>query len=335
MGAPTVNRDRQDLESHGPGDGQASFAETALTLGGKSVDEARRTGAIDKADDQVEALFAPQYQTVNSPVHRAVWDRGLPVELFEARPPQTPPDVQAVMDQSIEVVRRQRQAGTLLDAQAKISDATMSELGEAGYWGLLVDKPYGGSGAPFGSFAKFLTRMAMVDPTVAGLASVHGCIGAVDPVRTFGNAEQKERFLPGLASGAKLSAFRAHRALRWFGPDGPAHACRVGRRPLRGQRRKTVHHQRGAGPDHRPGLPGGSQAGRADRRLAGGRKRKFSAQEIRPVRAQAHVQPGDRFPRFSRAGCQPAAAGPRRRFDDRLSRPEPGADLVVCAMPRV
>jgi alkylation response protein AidB-like acyl-CoA dehydrogenase len=49
--------------------------------------------------------------------------------------------------------------------------------------------------------------MALVDPTVAGLASVHGCIGAVDPVRTFGTAEQKQRFLPGLANGSRLSAF--------------------------------------------------------------------------------------------------------------------------------
>ncbi len=47
----------------------------------------------------------------------------------------------------------------------------------------------------------------MQDPTIAGLASVHGCIGAVDPVRTFGDEEQKERFLPGLASGERLSAF--------------------------------------------------------------------------------------------------------------------------------
>ena len=46
-------------------DQEASFAETALKLGGKSDDEARRTGAIDKADDQVETLFAAQYQTVN------------------------------------------------------------------------------------------------------------------------------------------------------------------------------------------------------------------------------------------------------------------------------
>ena len=53
---------------------ETSFAETALKLGGKSEEEARRTGAIDRADDQVEQLFKPQYQTVNSPIHRAVWD---------------------------------------------------------------------------------------------------------------------------------------------------------------------------------------------------------------------------------------------------------------------
>jgi alkylation response protein AidB-like acyl-CoA dehydrogenase len=36
---------------------------------------------------------------------------------------------------------------------------------------------------------------------------VHGCIGAVDPVRTFGTPEQKMRFLPRLASGESLSGF--------------------------------------------------------------------------------------------------------------------------------
>src|SRR5271163_3652870 len=87
-------------------DHQASFAETALKLGGKSDDEARRTGAIDKADDQVEALFAPQYQTIHSPIHRAVWERGLPVELFASTAPVTPPEIGRVMDDSIAVVER-------------------------------------------------------------------------------------------------------------------------------------------------------------------------------------------------------------------------------------
>ena len=186
---------------------QQSFAETALKLGGKSEEEARRTGAIDKADDQVEALFAPQYQTTASPAHRAVWDNTVPVELFASAAVTTPPHVAKVMDDSLAVARRYRATGTLYNAEGKLSDHLLAELGTVGYWGLLVDREYGGAGAPFAAFAPFLTRMATVDPTVAGLASVHGCIGAVDPVRTFGNAEQEQRFLPGLASGQRLSAF--------------------------------------------------------------------------------------------------------------------------------
>lgn len=186
---------------------QESFAETALKLGGKSEDEARRTGAIDSADDNVEQLFKAQYQTVNSPAHRAVWDRGLPVELFQSTPSEARAEVRKVMDDSVDVVTRHRDAGTLLDENKKIPNTVLEDLGGVGYWGLLVDQNYGGSGAAFRNFAPFLTRMATVDPTIAGLASVHGCIGAVDPVSSFGNEEQKQRFLPKLASGERLSAF--------------------------------------------------------------------------------------------------------------------------------
>ncbi len=83
----------------------------------------------------------------------------------------------------------------------------LSDLGAAGYWGLLVEPEYGGSGASMQQFVRLITMMATAEPTVAGLASVHGCIGAVDPLRAFGNEEQKRRFLPQLASGERLSAF--------------------------------------------------------------------------------------------------------------------------------
>ena len=173
---------------------ETSFAETALKLGGKSDDEARRTGAIDKADDQVEALFAPQYQTISSPAHRAVWDRGVPAAEFVSAPVKTPADVQKVMDSSVAVVQRHCREQSLLDEAGKITNAALEELSGAGYWGLLVDKEYGGSGAPFSSFAPFLSRMAMADPTGAGLASVHGCIGAVDPVRTLATPSRNRNF---------------------------------------------------------------------------------------------------------------------------------------------
>jgi alkylation response protein AidB-like acyl-CoA dehydrogenase len=184
-----------------------TFAEAALRMSGKSADEARRTGALDRADEQVEALFAARYQTTNSPIHRAVWDGVISTDLFTGARDQVPLDVEKVMTDSLKVVYQQRDNGTLLDANGKVSEAVLEALGKVGYWGLLVDRQYGGSGAPFACFARFLTRMATYDPTIAGLASVHGCIGAVDPVRTFGTPEQKQRFLPKLASGERLSAF--------------------------------------------------------------------------------------------------------------------------------
>src|SRR4051794_19248423 len=107
--APPTDRDQQ------------SFAETALRLGGKSEEEARRTGALDKADEQVESLFKPQYQTANSPIHRAVWDGKVPLDLFE--PPTLPESAPCdkSMDASLEVVRRWRASGQLYDENGKIA----------------------------------------------------------------------------------------------------------------------------------------------------------------------------------------------------------------------
>ncbi len=185
----------------------SSFAEVALRLGGASDDEARRTGVLDTADDQVEGLFSPQYQTSSSPAHRAVWDSTVDAGLFVRHRVNGSPEVGRITRQSVEAVRMHRDRGSLIDDSGKISDEVLRELGAIGYWGLLVDKEYGGSGASMREFVRMITSMATVDPTVAGLASVHGCIGAVDPVRSFGNESQRSRFLPHLADGTRLSAF--------------------------------------------------------------------------------------------------------------------------------
>jgi len=184
-----------------------TFVEAAFKLGGKSEEEARTTGKVDRADDQVDALFAARYQTANSPVHRAVWDHAIPTELFMPEPAVPSPACEQTMRRSLETVSRHRSQQTLYGPDGKVAPAVLDDLGAAGYWGLLIDPQYGGVGASFASFARFLTRMATIEPNLAGLASVHGCIGAVDPLRTFGNAEQKERYLPRLASGERLSAF--------------------------------------------------------------------------------------------------------------------------------
>jgi alkylation response protein AidB-like acyl-CoA dehydrogenase len=111
------------------------------------------------------------------------------------------------MQRSLDIVRRRRDTCTLYNEQGKIAAEAVAELGEAGCWGMLIPTEYGGQGAPFARFARFHTQLSVLDGAVAGIGTVHGCIGAVDPLRSFGTAEQKGRFLPRLASGQALSAF--------------------------------------------------------------------------------------------------------------------------------
>jgi len=195
--APTASSEEQ----------QSTFVETALRLSGKSAEEAQKTGTLDRADDEMELLFADEYKTTRSPVHRAVWDSHFPNELFQPRVTRPAPEVERVFAACLQCVIRHQEAGTHYTEQGKVSPALFKDLGKAGYWGLLVDKEYGGSEVPFEQFAAFLSRMATINPTVAGLGSVHGCIGAVDPLMAFGNEDQKRKYLPLLASGEKLSAF--------------------------------------------------------------------------------------------------------------------------------
>jgi len=183
-----------------------SFAETAMELSGKSKEEAQSIGKIDTADDQVEGLFDERHRTVHSPVYRAVWDRNFPIKDFTSKFNFSRKH-RDVTDRCLEVLRRHRDNGTLYDVETgKLSDSLIDDLKGAGYFGLLVPLP-DKELISFSEFADFLAEVASIDPHVAGLASVHGCIGAVDPIKTFGTPEQKDKYLPRLASGELLSAF--------------------------------------------------------------------------------------------------------------------------------
>src|SRR5262245_3452227 len=123
-----------------------SFAETAMRLSGKSEDEARRIGAVDKADEQVEDLFAAKHQTANSPIHKAVWDGKTPLEMFQFTAKPASASCEAVMEKSLGVAKKHADAGTLYGPNGKLRDEVLDELGRAGYWGLLIDPAYGGHG---------------------------------------------------------------------------------------------------------------------------------------------------------------------------------------------
>ena len=288
-----------------------TFVETALKLGGKSEEEARKTGSLDRADDQVEALFAPRYQTATA---RSTGRSGTTSSRSTcSRPSRRRSRPSASRSWT---TRSTSSAATATPARSSARTARSPRPSSTSWatpatgacWST---REYGGQGAPFAAFAPFLTRMATIEPTVAGLASVHGCIGAVDPLRTFGTPEQK-RQLPAPAGQRRAAlGVRADRAGRRLRPDRAADDGRARRRRLCRQRREAVHHQRGARPDDRPGLPDRRQAGGPDRRPARPRGRALPDRQVRPLRAASTRTTRAAVPRLPRPRAR-TCSGRRR-----------------------
>ncbi len=128
-------------------------------------------------------------------------------ELFAPTVDAVPQHIQEVMDRSSETLLTFRANDQLRGADGKHSQQVISALGLARYWGLLVEREFGGSQCELRHFLPFLTQAAVIDAPLAGLAAVHGCIGAVDPLQEFGNRSQASTYLPDLATGTRLSAF--------------------------------------------------------------------------------------------------------------------------------
>ncbi len=79
------------------------------------------------------------------------------------------------------------------------------ELGELGLFGMMVPENYGGSGAGAVSYSLALQEIAYSCASVAVTLSVTNL--TTEPVKNFGNEEQKRRFLIPMASGEFLGAF--------------------------------------------------------------------------------------------------------------------------------
>lgn len=197
----------------GLADDEGGVIDDVLRSGGKSEDEIAKTGELDRSDEIAEQNYDPKFRVENSPVFRAVWSGFTPVDFFRNLAlskdgTRAAPLYQARMDAAVSVVSAHRVAGTLMGPDGKVSEAVINDLKSTGYWGALVGTEFGGWNSKLIDAMPLITRMAASgDATVAGMLSIHGCIGAVDPIMTYGSDALKKKYLPKLASGEILSGF--------------------------------------------------------------------------------------------------------------------------------
>lgn len=143
----------------------------------------------------------------SSPVHRAVWDRTVPVELFDSDEPRPSPAIRESAAAAVSAVTRRVTDGTVYGADGLINTELIAELADAGFWGLRAAPAYGGSGATFSTYMPVLTQTVVADPWVGVLASMQAGLGPVTTLNAFATEEQKQRLLTPLARGTRLGVY--------------------------------------------------------------------------------------------------------------------------------
>ncbi len=93
-----------------------------------------------------------------------------------------------------------------LDLEGRFPYELVSELAELGVMGLPIPEEHGGAGGDTVSYAIAIEELTRIDSSVAITVAAHTSLGTM-PILMFGTDEQKERWLPDLASGKRLAAF--------------------------------------------------------------------------------------------------------------------------------
>ncbi|MFC6875805.1 acyl-CoA dehydrogenase family protein [Flavobacterium myungsuense] len=80
------------------------------------------------------------------------------------------------------------------------------KLGEMGFMGILVPVELGGSGLGYHEYVTIIEELSKVDPSIGLSVAAHNSL-CTNHILTFGNEEQKKKWIPKLASGEHIGAW--------------------------------------------------------------------------------------------------------------------------------
>jgi alkylation response protein AidB-like acyl-CoA dehydrogenase len=93
-----------------------------------------------------------------------------------------------------------------IDREGEITEDVFAALRQIGAFGIKIPKAYGGLGLSQAEYHTVATLLGGHDASSTVLLSAHNSIGVAEPLKLVGDATQKERWLPRLASG-EISGF--------------------------------------------------------------------------------------------------------------------------------
>ncbi|TMG52558.1 MAG: acyl-CoA dehydrogenase [Chloroflexi bacterium] len=93
-----------------------------------------------------------------------------------------------------------------IDEQGKIPRELLAEMGRLGFMGTYVPERYGGSGLDAVCYVLIVEEINRACASTGVVLCSHVSL-AVDPILQFGTEEQKQRYLPALATGERIGCF--------------------------------------------------------------------------------------------------------------------------------
>jgi len=93
-----------------------------------------------------------------------------------------------------------------LDEKGGFPHESVKKMAELGLMGIPWDEKYGGTGMDTIALVIAIEEIGKVCPSTSATMMAHTSLGTA-PIAVFGTEGQKERYLPGLASGKKIGAF--------------------------------------------------------------------------------------------------------------------------------
>src|SRR5690606_24493674 len=110
----------------------------------------------------------------------------------------------SLLDPLDRFLRERIEAG--IDHDRVLDPELLDELKQMGLFGLLIPTEYDGFGLSTPGYARLFERIAATDGSIAATLGAHQSIGCKGIV-LFGTDEQKQRYLPRLATGELVAAF--------------------------------------------------------------------------------------------------------------------------------
>ena len=92
------------------------------------------------------------------------------------------------------------------DEEENVPDAVLAALGAAGFMGITIPREYGGLGLSSSGYARVFGAIATADASLGVILGVHCGLGS-KAIVLYGSDEQKQRYLPDLATGKMFAAY--------------------------------------------------------------------------------------------------------------------------------